>query len=54
MKGNLKGERVLAFSLIRHKKDLTIVINSDDHYIYSCVQESLRRNGISLIVNKRG
>ena len=28
--------------------------NSDDHYIYYCRQESLRRNGASLIVNKRG
>ena len=27
-------------------------INSDDHYIYDCEQESLRRNGVSLIVNK--
>ena len=27
--------------------------NSDDHYIYYCVQESLRRNGGALIVNKR-
>ena len=26
--------------------------NSDDHYIYSCGQESLRRNGVFLIVNK--
>ena len=26
--------------------------NSDDHYIYYCGQESLRRNGIVLIVNK--
>ena len=26
---------------------------SDDHYIYCCVQESLRRNGVALIVNKR-
>ena len=26
--------------------------NSDDHYIYYCRQKSLRRNGISLIVNK--
>jgi len=26
--------------------------NSDDHYIYSCGQESLRRNGVALIVNK--
>ena len=27
--------------------------NSDDHYIYYCGQESLSRNGITLIVNKR-
>ena len=27
--------------------------NSDDHYIHYCEQESLRRNGIALIVNKR-
>ena len=27
--------------------------NSDDHYIYSYGQESLRRNGISIIVNRR-
>ena len=28
-------------------------INSDDHYIYYCGQESLKRNGVALIVNKR-
>ena len=27
--------------------------NSDDHYIYYCGQESLRRNGVALIVNNR-
>ena len=27
--------------------------NSDDHYIYYCAQESLRRNGIAIMVNKR-
>ena len=27
--------------------------NSDDHYIYYCGQESLRRNGVDLTVNKR-
>ena len=26
--------------------------NSDDHYIYHCGQESLRRNGVVLIANK--
>ena len=28
--------------------------NSVDHYIYYCGQESLRRNGVAIIVNKRG
>ena len=28
-------------------------LNSDDHYIYYCGQKSLRRNGVSIIVNKR-
>ena len=28
-------------------------INSDDHYIYYCGQESLRRNGVAIMVNKR-
>ena len=27
--------------------------NSDDHYIYYCGRESLRRNGVAIIVNKR-
>ena len=27
--------------------------NSDDHYIYYCGQESLRRNGVAFMVNKR-
>ena len=26
--------------------------NSDDHYVYYCEQESLRRNGVAIIVNK--
>ena len=28
-------------------------LNSDDHYIYYFGQESLRRNGVAIIVNKR-
>ena len=28
-------------------------LNSDDHYIYYCRQESLRRNGVAIMVNKR-
>ena len=27
--------------------------NSDDHYIYYCRQQSLRRNGVAIMVNKR-
>ena len=27
--------------------------NSDDHYIYYCGQESLKRNGVAIIVNKK-
>ena len=27
--------------------------NSDDHYIYNCGQESLRRNGVAIMVNSR-
>ena len=28
-------------------------INSDDHYIYYCGRESLRRNGVAIMINKR-
>ena len=28
-------------------------LNSDDHYIYYCEQESLRKNGVAITVNKR-
>ena len=28
-------------------------VNSDGHYIYYCGQESLRRNGVAIMVNKR-
>ena len=27
--------------------------NSDDHYIYDCGQEYLRRNGVAILVNRR-
>ena len=27
--------------------------NTDDHYIYYCGQESLRRNGVAIMINKR-
>ena len=31
---------------------LPLDFNSDDHYIYYCGKESLRRNGVAIIVNK--
>ena len=30
-----------------------VEFNSDDHYIYYCGQESLRRNGVAIMINKR-
>ena len=30
-----------------------VEFNSDDNYIYYCGQESLRRNGVAIMVNKR-
>ena len=30
-----------------------VEFNSDDHYIYYCGQESLRRSGVAIMVNKR-
>ena len=35
------------------KRILWRKFNSDDHYIYYCDQESLRRNGVALMVNER-
>ena len=35
------------------KMDWNDEFNSYDHYIYDCVQESLRRNGVAIMVNKR-
>ena len=34
------------------KRTETGKFNKDDHYIYYCGQESLRRNGVAIIVNK--
>ena len=31
---------------------VNVDINSDDHYIYDCGQESLRRNGVAITINK--
>ena len=38
---------------IRELKWTGMEFNSDDHYIYYCGQESLRRNGVAIMINKR-
>jgi len=48
---------ILEISELKHLSELKWTrigeSNSDDHYIYYCGQESLRRNGVILTVNKR-
>ena len=43
----------MAHSFLKLDKAGMSEFNSDDHYIYYCGQESLRRNGVAIIVNKR-
>ena len=43
----------MTFGISELKWAGTSEFNSDDHYIYYCRQESLRRNGIAIMVNKR-
>ena len=42
---------ILAISELKWTE--TDEFNSDDHYIYYCGQESLRRHGVAIMVNKR-
>ena len=44
--GNIRGIRELKWTGMGE-------FNSNDHYIYYCGHESLRRNGVAIIVNKR-
>ena len=47
------GKSNINISGISELKGMGMVeFNSDDHYIYYCRQDSLRRNGVALIVNK--
>ena len=54
-KGKLEVARVIVSILRISKLRWTVMgkFNSDDHYIYYCGQESLRRNGVAIMVNKR-
>ena len=51
--GEITPERVKVGILGISKLKWTGMGNSDDHYIYYCGQESLRRNGVAIMVNKR-
>ena len=54
--GEITPERVKGWSLLgmsELKWTGMGELNSDDHYIYYCGQESLRRNGVAIMVNKR-
>ena len=46
-------KKLFSFSSISAIKVALSECNLDDHYIYYCGQESLRRNEVALIVNKR-
>ena len=54
--GEITPERVKGWSLLgmsELKWTGMGEFNSDDHYIYYCGQESLRRNGVAIMVSKR-
>ena len=51
--GDGKGENVDILGISELKWTGMGEFNSDDHYIYYCGQESLTRNGVAIIVNKR-
>ena len=53
MGGTLNCGFLCSECVMRTEMDWMGEFNSDDHYIYCCGQESLRRNGVALIVNKK-
>ena len=53
VKQEMAGVNVNILEISKLKWTGMAEFNSDDHYIYYCGQESLRRNGIAIIVNKR-
>ena len=52
VKQEMAGVNVYIFRINELKWTRMGEFNSDDHYIYYCEQESLRRNGVDIIVNK--
>ena len=53
VKQEMARENVDILGISKLKWTRTGEFNSDDHYIYYCGQESLIRNGVAIIVNKR-
>ena len=53
VKQEMTGVNIDILGIIELKWTEIGEFNSDDHYIYYCGQESLRRNGVAIIVNKR-
>ena len=53
VKKQMAGVNVDILAISELKWNGMAEFNSDDHYIYYCGQESLRRNGIAIIVNMR-
>ena len=53
VKQEMARVNVIIFGISKIKWNGMAEFNSDDHYIYYCGQESLRRNGVAIVVNKR-
>ena len=53
VKQEMAGQKVNILGISKLKWTGMGEFNSDDHYIYYCGQESLRRNGVTIMVNKR-
>ena len=52
VKQEMAGANIDILGISKLKRTGMGKFNSNDHYIYYCGQESLRRNGVALIVNK--
>ena len=53
VKQEMAGENVNILGISELRWTGMDEFNSDDHYIYYCGRESLRRNGVAIMVNKR-
>ena len=53
VKQEMAGVNIDILGINKLKWTRMVEFNSDDHYIYYCGKESLRRNGVAIIVNKR-